>query len=417
RLACLNAALAQAGLSPVTLSDGTGAALDRLIPATPPAGPSGERPLVSVLMAAHDCEDTIATALRAMQAQSWRDFELLVIDDASTDGTARVVAAEAVRDPRIRLIPLSQNRGAYGARNAGLAEARGRFLTLHDADDWSHPERLARQARFLLENPGFAGCLGQQARCLPDLRVSRWTGTGELVFENMTSLMLPTELVHGCLGGWDDVRVSADSELLRRVRRLFGETAVAALETGPVALQRDSTGSATADGATGMGSFYYGARREYHEAQQHHHATAGHLFYPPGGPRPFPAPAILRDRAAARREIALDRVYAGLMTVHDAALDTLLGWLDDDRAAGRTAGLVPLYATAMPAEGGLALHPLLRGRVDGAALRVLCYGERARCALYRRLPGQDVPDPHRYLPHVRDGDRQVLAPGAVPGDG
>jgi len=416
RLSCLNMALSRSGLSSVSCIDGPEAAFDRLTCPTP-ACPAGDRPLITVLMAVHNSEDTLNTAIRAIQAQSWPAFELVVIDDASTDGTAAIAGAAAEQDQRIRLITLDQNIGAYGARNAGLAEAKGQFITLHDADDWSHPDRLSRQVTFLLENPGYAGCLSQQARYTADLRVSRWTGTGALVFENLTSLMLPTDLIRGCLGGWDNLRVSSDSELLRRTRKLFGERAVVALETGPLALQRDSTGNATADSATGMGWFYYGARREYYEAQLHHHATASTLFYPPGAPRAFPAPEILKSRRTARREHRLDRVYAGILTVLDDSLEALLGWLEEDRIAGRCAGLVPLYATTMPAEGGLFIHPKLRALVDGHYVRILCYGEQARCDRYRRLPGQDVPEPHRYLPRVHEGGRIVLTPGQAPDAG
>jgi glycosyltransferase involved in cell wall biosynthesis len=412
-LGCFNDALRLAGHAPVALGDGAGALMDRLMPVNPGAQGSEDGPLISVLMAAHDSAATIETALRAMEAQSWWAFELLVIDDASRDATAQIVAAHAARDPRIRLIRLAQNQGAYGARNAGLAEARGRFVTLHDADDWSHPDRLRLQVEFLLRQPGHVGCLSQQARCLPDLRPCRWTGTGALIFENMTSLMLPTDLVRDCLGGWDAVRVSADSELLRRVRQLFGESAVAMPETGPLALQRASGASATGDGVTGMDWFYYGARREYYEAQLHHHARALHLWYRPGGARAFAAPARLCSGVA---EVTCDRVYAGLMTMRDAGVETLLGWLAEDRAAGRTAGLVPLYDLAMPEEAGLTLHPCLRALVDGAAVRVLCHGEVVRCARYRRLPGQSVTEAHRYLPVVLENDWQVLAPGEVPAE-
>lgn len=415
-LACLNAALTCANLSPVVFTKGADPLFDRIIPGDKGRKHLQDGPVISVLMAAYNCEDTIATALRAMQSQSWGAFELLVIDDASTDATSRIVIEHAAQDPRIRLVQLPRNRGAYGARNAGLAEARGQFVTLHDADDWSHPDRLRHQVEFLLGNPGHVGCLSQQARCTPDLRISRWTGQGEAFFENMTSLMLPTELVRTCLGGWDDVRVSADSELLRRVRRLFGEHAVAGLDTGPLALQRASESSATADKAIGMDWFYYGARREYYEAQSHHHARAWHLCYPSGGNRPFPTPTILSAGHGASDMIVLDRVYAGLLTVQTDALSRLLDWLKEDRAEGRTAGLVPLYATTSPSEGGLSIYPCLRDLVDGANLRVLCYGEAVRCARYIRLPGQRVTEPHRYLPTVHEENRCVLSPGQIPED-
>ena len=420
RVARLNQALASSGLDPVRLLEegpqegAQGAAFDRLRgPDMPPEGEGG--PLISVLMAAHDATATIATAIRSVQAQSWRNFELLIIDDASGDETATIAAAAAAGDPRIRFLRLAQNRGAYGARNAGLAQARGDYITLHDADDWSHPARLARQIRFLTRHRGYAGCLTTQARVTPDLRLSRWTGEGRMMFENMTSLMLPTALMRDCLGGWDNVRVSADSELARRVRHLFGAAALPLLDGGPLALQRDTTDSATGHSATGMGWFYYGARREYYEAQQACHAAGDSLFYS-AAQRPFAVPAILRPNAEIGAETgaeqAFDVIYAGVLTGGMAGLETLLEQLDDDAAAGRRAGLVPLYSMQMPAAGGLAIHPALRARIDGDRVAVLCYGERARCSRFVRLPDQPGSDvAHRYLPVIREGARVVLEPG------
>ncbi|MFD2175537.1 glycosyltransferase family 2 protein [Rhodobacter lacus] len=410
RLACLNRAFAPAGLAPLALIEGPLPAFDRLT-ATAPEGQTGG-PLVTVLLAARNAQATLPAALRSLSRQSWQALEILVIDDASTDETAAIVTRAATQDPRIRLMSLPQNLGAYGARNAGLAMAQGAYVTLHDADDWAHPERIARQMKVLRTHAGLAGTMSLQARLRPDLSLSRWTGTGEMLFENMPSLLVPTELMRKVLGGWDRVRVSADSELLRRLRHLFGPGAVATLPEGPLALQRDDGRNATADSATGMGWFYYGARREYYEAQLWHHRQARALHYDPArNARPFPAPAPLLPGHRTDAVSTVHHVYAGLMSVADEGLDQLLHWLDEDRRAGRSAALVPLYATGA---GALTLHPLLRARVDGAALRVLCFGERVRCTRYRRLPGQAIDEPHRYLPELDEGARAVLRPGAVP---
>ncbi|WP_146592031.1 glycosyltransferase family 2 protein [Puniceibacterium confluentis] len=409
RLACLNAALARSGLAPMALRDGAAPLLDRLAPRvpTPPQGADG--PLVSVILAAHNAAATLPTALEAVLGQSWQALELILVDDASSDATAAIAAERAGRDPRLRLIRLAQNGGAYGARNAGLALARGRYVTLHDADDWSHPERITRQVRFLQDQRGFAGCLSLQARVGPDLAVSRWTGEGRILHENMTSLMLPRALLSDTLGGWDVLRVSADGELLRRVRRLYGAGAVPELPGGPLALQRDHDGNATRDAATGMDGFYYGARREYYEAQSAHHAGAATLRYT--GRAPFPAPAVLHPGFDPAAELRLDHVYAGLLGLRTAAFGTLLDWLDADRAAGRQVGLVPLYGMALPTGAGLSVHPVLRARIDGAGLRVLCYGETVCCTALRFLPGQeDLARPLRYLPRIRVAGREVLAP-------
>lgn len=410
-LVCLNRAFTLADLSTIRLDTGAGSAFDRLradpVPLHNTQGP--DAPVVSVLMAAHNASTVIGTALRSVLGQSWRALELIVVDDASTDTTADIVATVAARDPRVRLVRLPHNKGAYGARNVALAEARGQYVTLHDADDWSHPERLARHVGFLVNTPGHVGCLSTQVRCTEDLQVSRWTGTGAIAFENLTSLMLPREIFNSVLGGWDDVRVSADSELLRRVRRLFGEGSVAQLSQGPLALQRDSASTATRDPATGMGWFYYGARREYYEAQLYHHATAHTLRYTTDA-RPFPVPRILTadpNRLACQN---FDRIYAGVLSVHDASIETLITSLAEDRLAGRRAALVPLYSMDQPVGGGLNIHPLLRHQIDGHWLSVLCFGETARCTTFQLLAGQDTLAPHRYLPQIYEGEKLVLSP-------
>lgn len=411
RIARLNRALASDGLAPVTAADGSGALFDRLSCSGPadPESTAPDAPVVSVLVAAHAAEATLATALASLTAQSWRALEIIVIDDASPDGTAAVAAGMAARDPRIRLVRLPANLGAYGARNAGLAAATGTWVTLHDADDWAHPERIARQLRHLRGARGQAGCLSLQARVTGDLSVARWTGTGAVLNENLAALMLPRALLTRTLGGWDRVTVSADSELLRRVRLLYGAGSVDTLGTAPLGLLRAGADSATADGATGMDWFYYGARQEYHEAQTAHHATGATLYDPaPGAARPFPAPAILCPGPDRRAEQRLDLVLAGYLGLMDGALEALVDRLDTARAEGAQVGLVPLAGMHLPVGTGPSIHPALRRRIDGAGVRVLCFGEEAETAAFAVF-GPD-PAPLRYLPVIRHAGKVVLAP-------
>ncbi|MCF3596428.1 glycosyltransferase [Rhodobacteraceae bacterium LMO-12] len=420
RLDCLNQALRLGDLPELTLAAAVAgtAAIDRLrcARALPPDPDSTtqDAPVISVLMATHDDAAVIETAIASVLAQTWRALELLVIDDASGDDTADIVARAAQKDPRVRLIRLPENLGAYGARNVGLAEAKGAYVTLHDGDDWSHPMRLSRQLHHLRSHPGQAGCLSLQLRATPDLRASRWTGSGEILFENMSSLMLPCGLMREGLGRWDARRVSADSEALRRVRHMFGAGSVSLLKGGPMAVQRDHADSATADSATGMSWFYYGARRDYYEAQLYHHAHADSLYYRPGQPPPFAAPAILNPAGDPAAVARFDHVYAGIMSHPDAGSEALMGWLEDDLVAGRRVALVTLFSMTMPAASGLSIWAGLRARIDGTSVVRLCYGERARCTRLIRLPGQHIPEAQRYLPRVEDATGPVLWPGLVP---
>ena len=119
------------------------------MPPTDPADPAP--PLVSVVIPAYDRATTIVAAIESVLRQTWTDFELLVVDDGSTDGTA--AAAATVADPRLRVVRLAANRGAAGARNAGAAQARGRWVAFQDSDDEWLPEKLARQLARLAARP------------------------------------------------------------------------------------------------------------------------------------------------------------------------------------------------------------------------------------------------------------------------
>jgi glycosyltransferase involved in cell wall biosynthesis len=98
------------------------------------------RPLVTFVVAAHNAEATIESALRSLVWQNVKDWEALVVDDGSSDGTAE--RAAAVGDPRISIERLPGNVGRAAARNIAVERARGRFIAIQDADDISHPKRL-----------------------------------------------------------------------------------------------------------------------------------------------------------------------------------------------------------------------------------------------------------------------------------
>jgi len=119
------------------------------------------RPLVSVVMPARNAAGTIARAVASVRAQTLEEWELIVVDDGSTDRTAEVVEAAAGGDARVRVMRRGRE-GIVGALSAGIAAASGEFLARMDADDEMYPERLDAQAAFLRreENAdvGLVGC-------------------------------------------------------------------------------------------------------------------------------------------------------------------------------------------------------------------------------------------------------------------
>ncbi len=118
------------------------------------------QPPITVLMSVHNGLPYVADAIRSILGQTFKNFEFLIIDDASTDGTAELLRAEV--DPRIRVISLTENIGLTAALNRGLKEAHGEFIARQDADDLSAPRRLEYQAAFLKTNPACAA-VGSQA--------------------------------------------------------------------------------------------------------------------------------------------------------------------------------------------------------------------------------------------------------------
>jgi hypothetical protein len=111
------------------------------------------RPLVSVVLSAHNGAADLAKAVDTILAQTFSDFELIAINNGSTDGTAAVL--NGLRDPRVRVIH-QDDRGLAAALNRGIALARGRYVARQDHDDWARPTRLEKQVAFMEANPDCA---------------------------------------------------------------------------------------------------------------------------------------------------------------------------------------------------------------------------------------------------------------------
>jgi len=114
----------------------------------------GCRPRVTVFLPVFNRARLLPSAIESVLSQSFRDFELLIVDDGSTDGSSDV--ARSYGDPRIRLVVSASNQGIPRTRNLGLELARGEYLANADSDDWSYPQRLARQVGFLDAHPAIA---------------------------------------------------------------------------------------------------------------------------------------------------------------------------------------------------------------------------------------------------------------------
>src|SRR5699024_7581700 len=129
----------------------------------------GVQPKVTVIIPAYNAADSIQTSLDSVLVQTWTNLEVIIADDCSTDETVHVANTYKQYDDRVQVISTTANSGAYTARNEALKVATGEFVTINDADDWSHPGKISEQVNHLLQNPEVIANTTQQARATDEL--------------------------------------------------------------------------------------------------------------------------------------------------------------------------------------------------------------------------------------------------------
>lgn len=112
--------------------------------------------LVSIIMPAYNSEEFITSSILSVQKQTYDNWELIIIDDCSTDSTTSVI--ESIDDSRIRVINLESNSGAATARNEGIKQARGEYLAFLDSDDLWVEKKLEKQIHFMKRNNYYFTC-------------------------------------------------------------------------------------------------------------------------------------------------------------------------------------------------------------------------------------------------------------------
>lgn len=228
---------------------------------------SRRMPLVSVVVPAFNAENTIGVALKSLLAQSWSNLEVIVVDDASTDGTAKRVEKRARLEPRLTLIRHEKNQGAYSARNTGVRAARGAFVTVHDSDDWSHPQKIERQALALMQHASVMATQSFWIRVDENLQpLGPWHLCADWLEPNPASVMVRRE-VFGTLGMWDEVAVAADNEFVERLQKHYGADVLFKVATNvPLAFSLVQAASLTQRKATHVRTIHCGVRHLYHQA-------------------------------------------------------------------------------------------------------------------------------------------------------
>jgi hypothetical protein len=262
-------------------------------------------PMISVVVTAYRPGPGLHTAVASLLGQTWRNLEVLVVDDASGPDFDAVLDAVAALDDRVRVIRKDRNGGTFAARNTAFDAATGEFITGLDSDDWAAPRRLERGIAPLLADPDLVLTHSEAFLLGEDLTVTR---PGRVLTTISTaSMMFRARPVLDRLGYYDEVRKGADTEFLHRVEAAFGAPAVLRLTGVRDTLMRQAPGSLSRD-EFGPG-WKHPSRRAYQSAYPlwHERIAAGEADpYLPrhSDQRPFAAPrhaALPRSEQGVRR--------------------------------------------------------------------------------------------------------------------
>ena len=248
----------------------------------------GNGPLVTVLMAAFNAEDTIGYALESLRLQTYKNIEVLIANDASSDNTCAIARTFAARDDRFRIVELANNVGPFVAKNTALLTARGEYVINQDADDWAHPEKIAKEVQALASTPDLIAVCCHHIRCS---QADGFRPKRRYIAADASSLLYRREPVLERMGYYDSVRVAGDGEFQNRMEKVFGRSAIkliapllSIVSWSPTSLS--GGGQFLIDPDSGIFSC---ARRAYKIAGSKWHNSGEHLFMPfPLNERKFP---------------------------------------------------------------------------------------------------------------------------------
>lgn len=326
-------------------------------------------PKVTILMPTFNADQKIYTAVRSLLKQTWQNFEIIMVDDGSPEETGDLLKQVAQLDDRIKLYFLGRNRGAYVARNHGLERATGEFVTVHDDDDWSHPQKIEFQVRQLLDDPELIANGSNHVRTTEELVFTRLNNNPVVTQFNFSSVMFRRSLT-AKLGGWNNVNRSGDSEYKDRIEAYSDQRIVPAVET-PMSFTRTGGVSLT-QGEMSRG-YMDGSRRFYMHVYQAAHRREKELgtWSPESMVLPAGIPENLKDGQRNTPLGHFDVIYmtdfrfpGGNSTLAAAEIQALI-------STGRRVGIVQLDSPVNGSGTVLAASILQLIEESGEKLSVL----------------------------------------------
>ncbi|MBC5635693.1 glycosyltransferase [Ornithinibacillus sp. BX22] len=406
KLDWINKVMEQYHLTPIYFEKGNDSTYDDL--RTQSSNESIEDvPKISVILPAFKAEQGIRIAIESILSQTWKNLELIVVDDCSPDGTAEVVKEYVAKDPRVKLLSTPENSGPYVARNIGLQHVTGDFITVNDSDDWSHAQKLEIQARHLMQHQDIIANTSAHARLTEDIKFYRRGTPGKYIFPNMSSLMFRRKPVLEKLGNWDSVRFAADGEFKRRLIKAFGKNKFVDLNSGPLSLPRQSVNSLTGSSAFGYNGFFMGARKEYVESFSTYHQSGRSLFYPyPADKRLYPVPEPMWPKREEKQE---NYRYFEMILVADYR-DIPNEAVDKIKSLSKTSsriGLIQMNKYDVKLSNK-KIRSEIRALIDNNQVHMLVFGEQIKARHLVVLGTSILHDFQRYIPSVTTDQIKVM---------
>lgn len=346
--------------------------LDRIGPVQAPEAVDG--PQVSVIVPTHNGSASMRTTLDSLAQQTWRRLEILVVDDASDAGEVQAIERLVAEYPNATLLRQTENLGSYSARNLALSHATGEFITVHDDDDWSHPQKIERQMSHLLAHPDEIANMSRQVRCTEDLVFARMYRNASFSMPNFSSLLIRRDAFTQ-LGGWHEVNRGADAEFKDRLVAHYGRP-VPVIKGPPLSFMR-LRGTSLTGGEIGRGfvdpsrRFYTASYQRLHRAYELSDAGSAHWaalsIAHARGMRPGPK---------GQRLGSYDVLLAADLSTDGAELDELLAGLSELAGRGSRVGLIPIDSPLTAGGDGSVAEAVFR-LLDGHGVDLLGLRDRA----------------------------------------
>lgn len=307
RLDLLNQIFAWSRLEPIALiNPSPGLRIDNISCQT--AERVFDGPKVSVLMPVYNAEQTLSFAVKSILEQSWQNLEIVMVDDCSTDRSWEIMLSLEQSDRRVRCFRNEVNLGAYPTRNKALSLCTGEYVTVHDADDWSHPQMIELQMAPLRRSGKAKASFSKAARVSERLVYSLRPQRPQLDYIHRSYpsfLARRSDILE--LGEWDNVTCNADDEFVQRFRAKWGHRSIVdVVPSAPLTFQLAHPQSLTQAQETNLNTMTYGIRREYRRQAEYwktkHGGKQNYRLQRIDAKQPFPVPTGITPKHWPRND-------------------------------------------------------------------------------------------------------------------